>query len=109
TVLAIGLKQPVEAEQRGQQRPDPQYRRADAGEKVQIRPDAERHHGDDGEEEQHPDQRAATGAHAKAQIADEERKHQYPLSSGLSAGTPPRCNCFTPSRPSGMWVAATIM
>ena len=59
----------------GQQRADPQDRRADAGEQVEVRPDREGYGRDDGQKEQHAGQRAAAGADAEAQVAEEEGEH----------------------------------
>ena len=72
-VFAVGLEKTVEAEQAGQQRADPQDRRADTRQQVEVRPDAEGHGGDHGQEEDHADERAAAGAHSEPQIADIER------------------------------------
>src|SRR5690606_40346642 len=96
TVLPVGLKQPVEAQKRCQQRADPQHGRADARQKVEVRPDAERHDGDDREEEQYANQRAATGAETEAQVSQEKRQHQA-ASSEQAAMSSVR----TPSRPRG--------
>ncbi|ESX95413.1 hypothetical protein X754_08955 [Mesorhizobium sp. LNJC403B00] len=61
TVFAIGLKQPVEAEQAGEQSADPKDRRTDAGEQLQVRSDTEGDGGDDGEEEDDAGERPAPG------------------------------------------------
>ena len=50
-ILLIGLKQPVEADQRGEQGRDPQDRGTDSRQQVEIRPEREGHQGDDGEKE----------------------------------------------------------
>ena len=71
-ILAVGLEQPVETEQRGEQRADPQHRRADAGEHVEVGAERERDRRDDGEEEQHAGQRPAAGAGGEAKLAEEE-------------------------------------
>ena len=71
-VLAFGLEQPVEAEQRGQKRADPQDGGAYAGQQVEVGSDTERNDGHHGEEEQDADQRPAAGPDAKPKIADEE-------------------------------------
>ena len=71
-VLAVGLEQPVEAEQRGKQRADPQHRRADAGEHVEVGPEREGDRRDDGEEEQHAGQRPAAGTGRKSKLAEVE-------------------------------------
>ncbi len=72
-VLAVGLEQPVEAEQAGEQRADPEDRRADAGKQVEIGPDAEGDRRDHRQEEQNAGQRPAAGADAEPHIAEEER------------------------------------
>ena len=90
-VLAVGLEQPVEAEQAGQQRADPQDRRADAGEQVEVGSDREGDGGDDGEEEQHPGQRAAAGADAEFHVAEEERGQ-------LTSSQPQALRPFDPQR-----------
>ena len=71
-VLAVELEQPVEPEQRRQQRPDPQHRRPDARQEVEIRSDAEGDDGDHRQEEQHADQRATAGAHREPQVTQEK-------------------------------------
>ena len=65
-VVAVVLEQAVEAEERREQRADPQDRRADARQEVEVGADAEGDDGDDREEEDQPDQRAAAGAELQA-------------------------------------------
>ena len=50
-VFGIGLKQPVEAEQRGEQRGDPEIRRTDARQQRLIRPQREGGDRDEAQEE----------------------------------------------------------
>ena len=76
-VLAVGLKQPVEAQKRGEQRADPDDGGADAGEELQVRADAERDDGDDGEEEDDAGQSPAAGAEGEFEVAEEEGGHGW--------------------------------
>jgi hypothetical protein len=57
--------------QRGQQRADPQDRRADPRQQVEIRPDAEGNDGDHGEKEQHAEHRRRRRPGGDRQIAFE--------------------------------------
>ena len=72
SVLPIGLEQPVEAEERGEKRPDPQHRRPYAPKQLEIRPDPEGNDGDHGEEEENADKRAAARTYREAEVADEQ-------------------------------------
>src|SRR5690606_7436163 len=93
------LEQAIEAEKRGQQRPDPQDCRADALQEVQIRSDAEGDRGNQGEKKGHADHRAAAGTDAEAKIAPEQGPHQIASASRSSPDA---------ATPRGSWVAARI-
>jgi hypothetical protein len=74
-ILPVGLEQPVEAQERGQQRADPQDRRADPRQEVQIRADAEGNHRHHGEKEQHAKHRRPARAGGDRQVTPEQRHH----------------------------------
>ena len=95
SVLLIRLEQPVEAEQRRQQRRDPQNCRTDAGEQHEIGPDRERHDGDEDQEEDETHRRAAADAAGDGDFASEKGEE------GLSHAGCPRRSSRAPASPSG--------
>ena len=88
----IGLKQPVEAEQAGEQRRDPQHRRADAREQIGIGPDGERDDGHHHQEEHDAHGRRAADAAGDGDLAQEQRR---------AAASSWRCAPSASSRASG--------
>ena len=71
-ILVIGGEQPVERQQAGEQRAQPQDRRADLCQQFEVGADGEGHHRDHDEEEQRADQRAAADAHGQPHVANEQ-------------------------------------
>ena len=65
-VLLVGLEEPVEREQAGEQRADPERAGGEAGEPAGLGADAERHEQDDDEEEGEAEAGAAAGAEGEA-------------------------------------------
>ena len=103
-VLVVGGEQPVERQQAGEQRAEPQDRRADAREQREIGADRERHQRHDDQEEQHADaarrRRRAPRAACRAGTGRQ---------SALMRAAPERASSLRARRrPIGPWVAATI-
>ena len=94
-VLVIGGEQPIERQQRREQRAKPQDRRPDAAEQREVGPDRERHQRDHDQEEQHADAAAAADPDREAHVADEQR--QQAGSCGVSE--PQLLGRFEPDRP----------
>ena len=103
TVVAVVLEEAVEAEQRREQRADPEDRRSDPRQQVEVRPDRERDDGDDGEEEHQPDQRAAAAAESKPRSLARDR------GKGGDHGVVPSVSVAEGATGSGRWVAAMTM
>ena len=107
-VLGVGLEQPVEPEQAGEQRRNPQHRRADAGEQIGIGSDREGRDRHQREKEDH--------AH-RARAAEPLGDADFPQIDGeeggchdaATLGVFPSRNSRVSSKPSGSCVAATIM
>ena len=118
-VLAIGLEQPVEAEQAGQQRADPQDRRADAGQQVEVRPDRERYGGNEARKNSTPvnappparmPRRRSRRKRAITRGDPWRMKRQAGGRKGTQASAAiPNASVLAPAIPSGWWVAATTI
>ena len=65
----VGLKEPVEPEEGGEQRRDPQDRRPEPRQEVEVGPEREGHDRDENEEEHRADRRAAADAPRNAPFA----------------------------------------
>src|SRR4051795_11119286 len=77
-LLMIGLKQAIEAEQRREEHRNPQYRRADAGEKVEIGPDREGEDCGKDEKEYDPNRVSAAAAPRDCEFAPKQRGKRGP-------------------------------
>lgn len=72
TVVAIGLKQPVETEQAGKKCAYPENCRTESGQEIEVGADTEGNGRDHREKEQDARERTAAGANPEANIANEE-------------------------------------
>jgi hypothetical protein len=93
SILLVGLKQAVEADQGGEHGGNPEDRRADAGQEVEIGAERKGHQGDDHEEEHQPERAGAADARGELQVAGEQGEegadHSSPLPGGERLGDPP--------------------
>ena len=105
-VVGVGLEQPVEAEQRRQQRGDPQDRRPEARQQIEVRPEREGHDRNQDEKEHRADRGAAADAAGDAPFPGEERARR-PAHAAILAPSP-SARFAAPSSPSGAWVAARM-
>ena len=91
-VLPVGLEQPVERQQAGEQRPEPEGAGGDAGEARRVRADAERHHERDDQVEADAEPEAAAGAEREPELAGEHgaggAHAQAPAARNGSAAAP---------------------
>src|SRR5271166_782209 len=99
-VVLVGLKEPVEAEQRRKQGRDPKDRRAEPREKVEVGPQREGHDGDQDQKERGADRSAAPDAPGDAPFTDEE-------GGGGGHGVVASLSSFAFRSPSEACVAAT--
>ena len=74
-VVMVAGEQPVEGEQRRQQRAQPQDGGPDAAQQREVGPDGERHQGHHGQEKQHPDHGAAADANGDPGVAREQGRN----------------------------------